>query len=163
MMATREAELPGVGTKHSLELAGGDELVAVEHRAGHWELAHVEANGHTTSLIQLQAREAAELGRVLSRSEVRQEDPRKRLLLEEFGLEWLKLAEDSPLVGATLQSSQIRERTGASVIAVLRAEGSILSPPPDLRIEPDDTLVVMGHRDQVEQFLSIFSTLHPED
>ncbi|MEE9281917.1 MAG: TrkA C-terminal domain-containing protein [Myxococcota bacterium] len=162
-MATREAELPGVGTKHSLELAGGDELVAVEHRAGHWELARVEANGHTTSLIQLQAREAAELGRVLSRSEVRQEDPRKRLLLEEFALEWLKLAEDSPLVGATLQSSQIRDRTGASVIAVLRAEGSILSPPPNLRIEPDDTLVVMGHRDQVEQFLSIFSTLHPED
>jgi TrkA domain protein len=162
-MATRETELPGVGTKHSIDLAGGDELVAVEHRAGHWELARVDEAGNTTPLVQLQAREAAELGRILSRGEVRQEDPRKRLLLEEFGLEWLKLEEDSPLVGATLQSSEIRARTGASVIAVLRASGSILSPPPDLRIETGDTLVVMGHRDQVEQFLSIFSTLRPEE
>lgn len=162
-MATRETELPGVGTKHSIDLAGGDELVAVEHRAGHWELARVDEAGNTTPLVQLQAREAAELGRILSRGEVRQEDPRKRLLLEEFGLEWLKLEEDSPLVGATLQSSEIRARTGASVIAVLRADGSILSPPPDLRIETGDTLVVMGHRDQVEQFLSIFSTLRPEE
>jgi TrkA domain protein len=162
-MATRETELPGVGTKHSIDLAGGDELVAVEHRAGHWELARVDEAGNTTPLVQLQAREAAELGRILSRGEVRQEDPRKRLLLEEFGLEWLKLEEDSPLVGATLQGSEIRARTGATVIAVLRAGGSILSPPPDLRIETGDTLVVMGHRDQVEQFLSIFSTLRPEE
>lgn len=161
-MATRETELPGVGTKHSLDLAAGGELVAVEHRAGHWELALVDGEGQTTTLVHLQGREAAELGRILSRGDVPQEDPRKRLLLEEFGLEWLKLGTGSPLVDATLQSSQIRERTGVTVIAVLRAEGSILSPPPDLRIAADDTLVVMGDRDQVERFVSVFSTLQPE-
>ncbi len=161
-MASRVTELPGVGTKHSIDLAGGDELVTVEHRAGHWELARVDAAGNTTPLIQLRGREASELGRILSRSEVQKEDPRKRLLLEEFGLEWLKLEEDSPLVGATLQSSEIRARTGVNVIAVLREEGSILSPPPDLQIESGDTLVVMGHRDQVDQFLASFSTLRPE-
>ncbi len=161
-MASRVTELPGVGTKHSIDLAGGDELVAVEHRAGHWELARVDATGNTTPLIQLRGREASELGRILLRSEVQEEDPRKRLLLEEFGLEWLKLEEDSPLVGTTLQSSEIRARTGVNVIAVIREEGSILSPPPDLQIESGDTLVVMGHRDQVDQFLASFSTLRPE-
>ena len=162
-MASRVTELPGVGTKHSIDLAGGDELVTVEHRAGHWELARVDAVGNTTPLIQLRGREASELGRILSRSEVQEEDPRKRLLLEEFGLEWLKLEDDSPLVGATLQGSEIRARTGVNVIAVLREEGSILSPPPDLQIEPGDTLVVMGHRDQVDQFLSSYSTLRAEN
>ncbi len=162
-MASRETELPGVGTKHSIDLVSGDELVVIEHRAGHWELARLDPEGNATPLIQLQAREAAEVGRILSRGEIRQEDPRKRLLLEEFGLEWLKVEEESALIGATLQSSEIRARSGASVIAVLRPEGSILSPPPSLRIEAGDTLVVMGHRDQVEQFLSIFSTLRPGD
>lgn len=162
-MATRETELPGVGTKHSIDLAGGDELVAVEHRAGHWELARVDEAGNTTPLAQLQTREAAELGRILSRAEVRQEDPRKRLLLEEFGLEWLKLEEDSPLVGATLQSSEIRARTGASVIAVLRPERSLASPAPDTEFRDGDTLVVMGQRDQVESFLKAFTRLSPNE
>ena len=158
-MATRETELPGVGTKHTLDLSTGEELVVVEHRAGHWELARLDSEGNSTSLAQLQTKEAAELGRILSRSEVSTEDTRKRMLFEEFGIEWIKLDESSPLVGLTLQESGIRARTGATVIAVLRSESSIASPPPDTRFQAGDTLVVMGQRDQVESFLRTFTTL----
>ena len=84
------------------------------------------------------------------------------MLLEEFGIEWVKVAEDSPLVGQTLQESEIRPRTGVSVIAVLRPEGSIQSPPPETRFRDGDTLVVIGHRDQVEEFLATFSMLPTE-
>ena len=59
-MATRETELPGVGTKHTLELGTGAELVVVEHRAGRWELARVDAEGSTTPVLQLQPKEASE-------------------------------------------------------------------------------------------------------
>lgn len=162
-MAIRETELPGVGTKHTLDLATGEQLVVVQHRVGHWELARVDAEGNTTPLAQLQPREAAELGRILSRAEVSQEDPRKQMLLEQFGIEWVKLEEGSPLVGVTLQESGIRARSGANVIAVLRPEASIASPAPDTRLRAGDTLVVMGHRDQVETFLRLFSTLSPDD
>ncbi len=161
-MATHETDLPGVGTKHSIDIGKDEQLVVVHHRVGHWELARVDTEGKTTPLVQLQAREATELGRILSRGEVPQEDPRKRMLFEEFGIEWVRLEPDSPLVGLGLQESGIRARTGASVIAVLRPEGSIPSPAPDTRFAAGDTLVLIGHPDQIERFLSAFTDLSSE-
>ena len=161
-MATHETDLPGVGTKYSIDVGKDEQLVVVHHRVGHWELARIDAEGKTTPLLQLQAREATELGRILSRGEVLQEDPRKRMLFEEFGIEWVKLEPDSPLVRLSLEESGIRARTGASVIAVLRPEGSIPSPAPDTRFAAGDTLVLIGHPDQIERFLSAFTSLSSE-
>ena len=158
-MATRETELPGVGTKYSIELAKGDQLVLVEHRVGHWELARVNASGEAVQVAQLQADEAAEVGRILSRGSVPVEDSRKQMLFEEFSIEWVKLEDGSALIGETLQSSGIRARTGVSVIALLRPEGSIPSPPPDTEFRSGDTLVVIGLRDQVERFLTTYAHL----
>ena len=85
------------------------------------------------------------------------------MLLEEFGIEWVKLESDSPLVGSTLQQSGIRARTGASVIAVLRQERSLASPAPDTEFREGDTLVVMGQREQVEGFLKTFTRLSSDE
>jgi len=158
-MATREAELPGVGTKYSFALASGEQLVAVRHRVGHWELARVDDTGKTTALLKLQPKEAAELGRILSQREASETDPRKQMLFEEFSMEWVTLDGESPLVGQTLRDSGIRANTGASVIAVLRAEISIPSPPPDTTFAAGDTLVIIGHRDQVDAFIRAYSTI----
>ena len=155
-MTTRETELPGIGTKHTIDLASEQELVVVEHRSGQWELARIDAGGDTTKLALLQAKEGAELGRILSQGDVPREDPRRQLLLDAFSLEWVEVARETPLAGATLRDADIRARTGASVIAVLRGENSIMNPPPETTFEPGDTLVVMGHRDQVERFLENF-------
>ena len=162
-MATRVTELPGVGTKHTIELASGDSLVVVDHRAGHWELARMDGEGNTTTLVSLQARDAAELGRILSRGAVSTADSRQQMLFDQLGIEWVKLEDKSPLVGVTLQESGIRPRTGANVIAVLRAEESIASPTPDTEFRAGDTLVVMGQREQVELFLKTFSKLSSDE
>jgi TrkA domain protein len=158
-MATRETDLPGVGTKHSIDLETDEQLVIVEHRVGRWEIARTDAEGKTTPVIELQPREASELGRILSHGEVVQEDPRKQMLFEQIGIEWAKLEEDSPLIGKTLQESEIRARTGANVIAVLRGERSIPSPTPDTRFLVGDTIVLIGHPDQIERFLATFTHL----
>ena len=158
-MASRETPLPGVGTKYTIDIDQDEELVAVEHRAGQWELARVDAEGNSTALLVLPSRQAAELGRVLSHAEVPQEESRKRLLLEEFAIEWVELSEGSPLVDQTLRDSDIRARSGASVMAVLRSEGSILSPPPETIFRAGDTLVVIGNREQVDRFLETFAAL----
>ena len=73
-MATRETELPGVGTKYTIDLAAGDQLVLVEHRVGHWEIARVESDGEAAELAKLKTEEAAEIGRILSRGSVHLED-----------------------------------------------------------------------------------------
>jgi TrkA domain protein len=160
-MATRETELPGVGTKYSIDLATGEQLVLVEHRLGHWEVARVEPSGDTVPIATLQEREAAELGRILSRGTVPLEEKRKEMLFHELSIEWVKLERGCLLVGETLQGTGIRARTGVSVIAVLRPEGSLPNPPPETELRVGDTLVVIGQREQVEAFLTAYSLLPP--
>lgn len=162
-MPTREADLPGVGTKFSFTLASGEQLVTVHHRVGHWELARVDEQGQTTPLLKLQPKEARELGRILSQREEAEADPRKQMLFEDFSMEWITLEESSPLVGQTLLDSGVRHRTGASVIAVLRGEQSIPSPSPDTRFQAGDTLVVIGTRVQIDAFVRTFTSLELDD
>jgi TrkA domain protein len=155
-MSTREIELPGIGTKHTIELASGEELVVIEHRLGHWELAHLDRRGGTKALLALQQREGAELGRILSHGEARKIDPQRELLLDRFSLEWVTVAPEMSLCGVTLQEAGIRARTGAAVIAVLHGEDWLTNPPPETRFAAGDTLVVMGRREQVEAFLKTY-------
>jgi len=156
-MPTRETELPGVGTKHTIDLETGGQLVVVEHRVGRWELARADSAGNTTALLQLQSGEAAELGRIFSHAQPVEEDARQRVLFEQIGIEWYTLEDPSDLIGQTLQESGIRERTGSNVIAILRSHESIASPPPDTRFLSGDTLVLIGHPDQIKRFLDTFT------
>ena len=158
-MGTRKTELPGVGTKHTLDLSTGEELIVVEHRSRRWELARLTSEGNVEPALELQSEEASELGRILQHRSPEQEDARQQMLFEEFTIEWVKLDESSTLVGQTLHGSGIRARTGVSVIAVLSPEGSVPSPPPDLEFRGGETLVVIGLRDQVERFLEAFTTI----
>ena len=51
----------------------------------------------------------------------------------------------SSLCGKPLRDSLVREKTGATVVAVKRADGKTLySPRPDTVLRPDDTLIVVG-------------------
>lgn len=160
-MATRETELPGVGTKYVIELATGEQLVLVEHRLGHWEIARVDREDETLHVANLQEGEAAEVGRVLSRAAVPERDARAATLLDEFAMEWVTIGSGSLLAGETLQGAGIRARTGVSVVAVLRPEGSIPSPPPDTELRLGDTLVVIGRPEQVERFVSTYGLQPP--
>lgn len=160
-MGTRKTELPGVGTKHTLDLSTGEELVVVEHRNRRWELARMSPDGEIGTLLALQPDEASELGRILQHASTEREDTRKQMLFEEFAIEWVTLDEASPLVGQTLIGSGIRVRTGVSVIAVLRPDASVPSPPPDLEFQAGETLVVIGLGEQVDRFLETFAPIAP--
>jgi voltage-gated potassium channel len=51
----------------------------------------------------------------------------------------------SPLAGKTLCDSQVRERGGAIVVAIKRADGeTIYSPPPEVGLTEGDTLILVG-------------------
>jgi TrkA domain protein len=56
----------------------------------------------------------------------------------------------SPYSGRTLGDTQVRSRTGASIVAVLRRSGAVPSPAPDFRFAIGDTLVVVGTREGVD-------------
>jgi CPA2 family monovalent cation:H+ antiporter-2 len=53
--------------------------------------------------------------------------------------------------GKTLRDLDLRRRTGASVIAVVRGEEPRTSPDPTLVLEPGDTLVLVGSHDEIDR------------
>jgi voltage-gated potassium channel len=69
-------------------------------------------------------------------------------------LEEVPIGERSSLVGMTLRQADVRQRHGATVLAVRPANGTRLTtqPDPERPLERGDVLVVMGGNDEVTRF-----------
>jgi len=68
----------------------------------------------------------------------------------EFRLEELAVSRSSPLSGATLRSAQLRDRTGALVLAIRRPDGDfITNPSPENVIQAGDVLISVGTAEQL--------------
>lgn len=66
--------------------------------------------------------------------------------------EQIHLAPTSPLVGKTLESSDIRRTYGVIVLAIQRADGSIVfNPGGGTRVEANDVVIAMGERAQLQK------------
>jgi monovalent cation:H+ antiporter-2, CPA2 family len=66
--------------------------------------------------------------------------------------EWLRLPRGSATVGKTIGELEVRSRTGASVVAVVR-EGEVLpNPGPEVVLQADDVVGVLGTPDQQAAF-----------
>jgi monovalent cation:H+ antiporter-2, CPA2 family len=76
-------------------------------------------------------------------------------------IEWFSILESSALVSKTLAESNIRGRTGASIVTVLRGEQTLTNPGPELVFQPGDILGVIGTAAQRDQFRSIFPKSKP--
>jgi TrkA domain protein len=61
-------------------------------------------------------------------------------------MERILLNPDSPVVHQTLRTIALREKTGASVVALYRRGKLIANPPPTTTLLPNDILVVLGTR-----------------
>ncbi len=68
----------------------------------------------------------------------------------ELWLEEIVIHPDSPLVGKTLEEAEIRKRTGANVLAIIRpAEHRLVDWSPQLRLQSGDVLIVLGKEEQL--------------
>lgn len=67
----------------------------------------------------------------------------------------------STFVGRTLAETQLRERTGASVMGLARGGRRMPHPPPDQRLEAGDTVLLMGTADAVAK-AAVFLREMPE-
>jgi len=65
-------------------------------------------------------------------------------------INWLSLADENPLIGQTLQEANIRSRTGASVVALIREHQLIANPKSHHAFQAGDRIGVIGEPDQIE-------------
>lgn len=68
---------------------------------------------------------------------------------------WVRLDENSPLVGRTLREARIRSRTGASVVAVMHRGRLVPNPHADYRFAAGDLVAVLGDASQLAAFQAL--------
>ncbi|GIV70339.1 cation:proton antiporter domain-containing protein [Caldilinea sp.] len=68
---------------------------------------------------------------------------------------WIPLPEHSPFIGRSLNDAQVRNRTGVTVVAILRHERLIAPPEPVEVLQPGDILAVIGSQDALKRFVAL--------
>lgn len=154
-MEIYESDLPGVGKKHEVDLTDGSRLVIVTHNTGKREVfLRPDEDSDSEKLFDLSDRQARTVGTILEGAYFQpiESDSVETALGGDTLLEWFAVDKESPLVGETLESGRIGEKTGVTVVAIERGDKTIGSPMPDDEIKVDDTLVIIGSRDECEAF-----------
>jgi len=148
----RETTLPGIGKKYVLPLRAGGNLAIVVRPDGERQLYHfLEDDDRPCDVVKVDREEAQQVANLLGRALVPTPELEDvDLVVGALEIEWVQLRPGSPLVGHALGDSRLRERTGASVVAILRGKAAIANPGVGTVFESDDTLLLIGSHAQTE-------------
>jgi K+/H+ antiporter YhaU regulatory subunit KhtT len=75
----------------------------------------------------------------------------------------IRVRADSVCAGKTIKELSLRNRTGATIVALSRAGRVTFDPPPELQIFPNDRLLIMGRDDELEQAEAYLETRRSGD
>ena len=154
-MEFKEADLPGIGKKYTINLSEGGELVVIVCNTGKREIYVVEEEDESPKcIITLNEEEAKQLGFLLAGAKFQSvETDKMEFLTKQIVMEWVKVGGNSPFVGKSIAELEIRKKTGVSIVAIIRDDNVIPAPDPDEKIKEGDTLVVVGTREKISNFL----------
>jgi TrkA domain protein len=144
-MDIHETALPGVGLRHDFTTRTGRQLGVITHRTGRRDLLVYDREDPDAcrEVVELTDEEAEALGELLGADRV-VEHLADLQRIEGLAIDWLPIRPDSPYAGRDIADTQARSRTGVSIVAILHGNGAIPAPTPDARLDPGDTLVVVG-------------------
>jgi len=84
-----------------------------------------------------------------------------RNTVRDMGIAWRRLDADSPLADLTLAEANLRDHTGASVIAVIRAQQVLPNPKSGTHFQEGDLIGLLGDSTQIAAFDQLFpSRMH---
>jgi TrkA domain protein len=149
--------LPGIGVRQDVELTSGRRLGVVTRRSGIRDLVFYKRDDPDTAAgqIELTEQESNTLAELLGAPQL---TFRLQVLQQQAAglvVEQLPVPDSSPYAGRVLGDTQVRSRTGASIVAVLRQAAVIPSPAPDFQLHAGDLIVVVGTREAVDEVAQI--------
>lgn len=146
MARIEETRLPGVGIRHDFVTKGGRRIGVITHRVGHRELILYADDDPdaTAESMRLEADDSAALAELLGASQVTASVADVRQHVEGLALDWVPIGRDWAAAGRTIGDTELRRRTGVSIVAILRGEVTVPSPEPSEGLNEGDTVVVVG-------------------
>lgn len=76
---------------------------------------------------------------------------------QQFDLQWFRLTQDSLIAYKSIGECQIRKKTGASIVGVVRQDTLIPNPDADLLLLPNDQVAIIGSEKNRNAFFSLAS------
>ncbi len=151
MALVRETKLPGVGVRHEFTTEAGEVIGVLVHHDGRRDLlmyddVDPDACASTTGLSAPDSRALAEM---LGASQIAESLRNVQQEVAGLAIEWIEIPPDSVAASTSLADGQYRQRTGASIVAVLREGASIPAPAPDFELQVGDTVVAVATHEGV--------------
>jgi K+:H+ antiporter subunit KhtT len=148
--------LPGVGVCQEMSLHDGRRIGIVTRRNGVRDIVLYDEDGDgAAATIALNDDEADAVAELLGAPKLVMRLASLQSQADEVLTEQLPLGHGSPFAGRPLGATQARTRTGASVVAVLRAGTTHPSPGPDFVLQGGDLVVTVGVRDGLDRLARI--------
>lgn len=140
-----EFRLPGVGVRHEFTTAAGDRVGVLTHRGGRRELLVYDRDDFDRCALSLHltADDTRTLAELLGAAQLA-EAVTSVQAVEGLAIDWVTVAEGSAADGTTIGEGAYRTRTGASIVAVVRADTTVPGPGPEFRFSAGDVAVVVG-------------------
>jgi TrkA domain protein len=141
-----ETPLPGIGVRYEFDTSQGRRLGVLVHRDERRDLLVYCADDidSCSETLRLSTTESASLVELLGGTRITERLSDLRHEVDGLSIEWVSIAQNSPLAGRSIGDGKIRTLSGASVVAVLRGGDSHPGPGPDFRLEVGDTALVIG-------------------
>ncbi|MFW6174421.1 MAG: cation:proton antiporter regulatory subunit [Chloroflexota bacterium] len=156
MFPIEETDLAGVGKRYSLRTSSGERLVIVTLDSGDVEIYQSRESGEEPRPVAtLTPEEAKYVAAILGRT-IHSPEALDRLNRSGVGIHWYELGANSFAVNRALDELKLTERTGASVVSVIRKSGRQRgAPDPALACQQGDQLAIVGDQRQVQQCVKL--------
>ena len=145
-MDVERTALPGIGLQHVFTTAKGRRIGTISHRDGRRDLLIYDRVDPDTCVLTLPltVEEANALAELLGTARIVERLTELHRQVEGLVSAQIPIAAGSPYDGRPLGNTQVRTRTGASIVAVVRDGNVVASPRPDFGFQAGDIVVVVG-------------------
>lgn len=154
-----ETPLPGVGVRHDFECKSERRVGVVSHHSGRRDLILYDRDDtdRVADTVSMSTDEARSLGALLGGPNIveRLDDLRHQIVGLEIG--WLTISKNSKLAGRPLGETEMRTRTGVSIVALIRGDAAVPAPGPDDVMLAGDVAVVVGTAAGIDAAAKILS------
>ncbi|MCU0265767.1 MAG: cation:proton antiporter regulatory subunit [Actinomycetia bacterium] len=147
-----EVLLPGVGVRYEFVTAEGARVGVVSYRDGRFEFVRygIADPDACETLAVLTREEADTVAEILGAPRITERFADLTREVPGLAAATVAVPAGSRFDGAPLGATQARTRTGASIVAVVRADDVIASPGPQEVLRGGDSLVVIGTATGIE-------------
>lgn len=149
MPEIRETKLPGVGIEFEMSCEAGDRIGVISRHSGRREVVLYDEDDPdaVAARIDLTPAESAAVAELLGGTRITAQLAALSAEIEGLFIDWLPLP--PTFTPVTIAATEMRTRTGSSVIAIMRDGNAVPAPGPEDDLQPGDTVVLVGTKDGI--------------